>query len=94
MRRWAEDEDGRAGRRELPGGSLHVGEDLLDAVGPIEEGRDEPADDAHPESGEELLQLDRIGGQVAVRPELGRAQPALDHLAEDPVSVHQVAPAR
>ena len=94
LRRRAEDEHLGTRRGQLPSGTLHVLELGLDPVRAVEEGRHEPADDAHVEPGEVLPKLGRIGRQVAVGPELGRGQAGLDHLPQDPVAVHQVAPAR
>jgi hypothetical protein len=93
MGRRPEDEDLRAGRGELARGPRHVLELPVDAVGPVEERRHEAADDAHVVPAEEVDQLGRLGGQIAIGTELGGTQPALDHLAHDAVAAHEVAPA-
>ncbi len=94
MRRRPQHQHLRAGARQLSRGPRHVLELGLDPVRSIEQGRHEAADDAQVELGEVVPELGRIGRQVAVGPELRRGQPALDHLAQDPVPAHQVAPAR
>ena len=43
---------------------------------------------------EELGEFHRVRREVAVGTELGRAQPALDHLPQHAIAPHEVAPAR
>ena len=93
VRRGTEDQHLRPRRRRAGGTLVDVLEDGIDLIGAVEEGRDEPADDAQVVAGQEVTELGRIGRQVAVGTELGGGQAALDHLAHDPVPIHQVAPA-
>jgi hypothetical protein len=93
-RRRPEDEHLRAGRSQLSGGAGHVRQLIVDTVFAIEQCRHEATHDAHVEPVQELLELHGIGREIAIGPELGRTQPALDHLAQDALAVHEVAPPR
>ena len=94
MRRRPQDQHLRAGAGQLPRGARHVFELGLDAVRAVQQGRHEAADDAQVERREIVLELGGVGRQVAVGTELRGREAALDHLAQDAVAAHQVAPAR
>jgi hypothetical protein len=61
--------------------------------GLVQHHRGEAADRGQVMGGEEPCHQRRVGGQEAVRPELGGGQPHLLHFGQDPVGRELVAPA-
>ena len=62
-------------------------------AGLVQHDRGEPADRGEVPGGEELRHDGRVGGQEAVRAELGRGQADVGHLGQHPVGSQLVAPA-